>query len=67
MLRYELIHKEMVECSQTSMSKIQKHENKDYLSIAFIFCYNSSRLNCMCVFSLLHVSDTILPNSWVDT
>ena len=27
----ELIHKEMVECSQTSKSKEQKHKNKDYL------------------------------------
>ena len=31
MLRNELIHKEMVECSQTSKSKKQKHKNKDYL------------------------------------
>ena len=27
MLRYELIQKEMVECSQTSKSKEQKHKN----------------------------------------
>ena len=27
----ELIQKEMVECSQTSKSKEQKHKNKDYL------------------------------------
>ena len=31
MLRNELIQKEMVDCSQTSKSKEQKHENKDYL------------------------------------
>ena len=31
MLRNELIQKEMVECSQTSKSKEQKHKNKDYL------------------------------------
>ena len=31
MLRNELIYKEMVECSQTSKSKEQKHKNKDYL------------------------------------
>ena len=31
MLRNELIQKEMVECSQTSKSKEQKHNNKDYL------------------------------------
>ena len=31
MLRYELIQKEMVDCSQTSKSKEQKHKNKDYL------------------------------------
>ena len=30
MLRNELIQKEMVECSQTSKSWEQKHENKDY-------------------------------------
>ena len=30
MLRNELIHKETVECSQTSKSYEQKHENKDY-------------------------------------
>ena len=31
MLRYELIHKEMVDCNQTNKSKEQKHKNKDYL------------------------------------
>ena len=31
MLRNELIQKEMVECSQTSKSKDQKHKNKDVL------------------------------------
>ena len=31
MLRNELIQKEMVDCSQTSKSKEQKHKNKDYL------------------------------------
>ena len=31
MLRYELIQKEMVDCSQTSKSKERKHKNKDYL------------------------------------
>ena len=31
MLRNELIRKDMVECSQTSKSKAQKHKNKDYL------------------------------------
>ena len=31
MLRSELIQKEMVDCSQTSKSKEQKHKNKDYL------------------------------------
>ena len=31
MLRNELIYKEMVECSQTSKSKEQKHKNIDYL------------------------------------
>ena len=31
MLRNEWIQKEMVECSQTSKSKEQKHKNKDYL------------------------------------
>ena len=31
MLRNESIQKEMVDCSQTSKSKEQKHENKDYL------------------------------------
>ena len=61
MLCNELIQKEMAECSQTSM-KI-----KIIIHIAFILCYNSSWLNCMCVFSILNVSDTILPNSWVDT
>ena len=29
MLRNELIQKEMVDCSQTSKSKEQKHKNKD--------------------------------------
>ena len=32
MLRNELIHKEIVECSQASKSKEQKHQNKDYLN-----------------------------------
>ena len=40
---------------------------KIILNIAFILCYSSSWLNCMCVFSVLNLSDTILPNSWVDT
>ena len=31
MLRNELVHKEMVRCSQASKSKEQKHKNKDYL------------------------------------
>ena len=31
MLRNKLIQKEMVDCSQTSKSKEQKHKNKDYL------------------------------------
>ena len=31
MFRYELIQKEIVEFSQTSKSKEQKHENKNYL------------------------------------
>ena len=31
MLRNELIQNEMVDCSQTSKSKEQKHKNKDYL------------------------------------
>ena len=31
MLRNELIQKEMVDSSQTSKSKEQKHKNKDYL------------------------------------
>ena len=38
----ELIQKEMVECSQTSKSKGQKHEIKNILDKAFILCYNSS-------------------------
>ena len=67
MLRNELIQKEMVDFSQTSKSKEQKHKNKDYLKHSVYFCYNSSWLNCMCVFSVLKLSDTIFPNSWVDT
>ena len=39
MLRNELIQKEMVDCSQTSKSKEQKHKNKDYLKHSV---YNSS-------------------------
>ena len=31
MVRNELIQKEMVDCSQISKSKEQKHKNKDYL------------------------------------
>ena len=31
MLCNELIQKEMVDCSQTSKSKVQKLNNKDYL------------------------------------
>ena len=41
MLRNELIQKEMVDCSQTSKSKEQKHKIKIILNIAFILCYNS--------------------------
>ena len=36
MLRYELIQKEMVECSQTSKSKEQSIKIKIILNIAFI-------------------------------
>ena len=39
MLGYELIQKEMVDCSQTSKSK---EKIKIILNIAFILCYNSS-------------------------
>ena len=67
MLRNELIQKEMVDCSQISKSKEKSIKIKIILNIAFILCYNSSWLNCMCVFSELNLSDTILPNSWVDT
>ena len=42
MLRNELIQKEMVDCSQTSKSKEQKHKIKIILNIAFILCYNSA-------------------------
>ena len=43
MLRNELIQIEMVDCSQTSKSKEQKHKKiKIILNIAFILCYNSS-------------------------
>ena len=42
MIRNELIEKEMVECSQTSKSKEQKHENKDYLKHSINSCYNGS-------------------------
>ena len=42
MLHNELIQKEMVECSQTSKSKEQKHKIKIILNIVFILCYNSS-------------------------
>ena len=42
MLRSELIQKEIVECSQTSKCKKQKHKIKIILSIAFVLCYNSS-------------------------
>ena len=67
MLRNELIPNEMVECIQTSKSKEQKHKYKHLiiLNIAFILCCNSSRLNCLCVFSVLNLSDTKLQNSWV--
>ena len=41
MLRYELIQKEMVECSQTSKSKEQSIKIKIILNIAFIFCCSS--------------------------
>ena len=40
---------------------------KVIVHIAFVLYYNSSWLNCMCVLSIFNVSDTILPNSWVDT
>ena len=42
MLRNELIQTEMVECSQTSKCKEQKHTIKIILKIVFILCYNSS-------------------------
>ena len=43
MLRNELIHKEMVECSQTSKSREQKQKKKKIiLNIAFILYFNSS-------------------------
>ena len=34
-LRKELIQKEVVECSQTSKRKAQRHKNKDYLKHSF--------------------------------
>ena len=37
MLCNELIKKEMVDCSQTSKSKEQKHNNKDYLKHSIYF------------------------------
>ena len=40
MLRYELIQKEMVECSQTSKSKKQSIKIKIILNIAFILYYS---------------------------
>ena len=42
MSRNELIQKEMVECSQTSKSKEQKHKNKEYLKHRIYSFYNSS-------------------------
>ena len=42
MLRHELIQKEMVEGSQTSKSKEQKHKNKDYRTHSIYSCFNSS-------------------------
>ena len=42
MLRNGLIQKEMLDCSQTSKSKEQKHKNKYYLKHSIYFCYNSS-------------------------
>ena len=37
MLCNELVQKEMVECSQTSKNKEQKHKNKDYLKTQHLF------------------------------
>ena len=37
MLRNEFIHEAIVECSQTSKSKEQKHKNKDYLKQSIYF------------------------------
>ena len=67
MLRNELIQKEMVDCSQTSKSKEHKHKNKAYLkhSIYSLLKYVRTKLH-VCL-SVLNLSDTILPNSWVDT
>ena len=43
MLSNELIHKEMVECSQTSESKEQKQIKKDYPKHGiYSFFFNSS-------------------------
>ena len=61
MLRNELIQKEMVECSLTSKNWEQSIKIKIIVNTAFILCYNSSCLNCMCVFSTLNVSNTLEP------
>ena len=60
-LSNELIQKEMVRCSQTSKSRWKKHKNKDYLKHSIYSLLQYSWLNCICVFSLLNLSGTILP------
>ena len=53
MLRNDLVHKEMVECSQTSKSKEQEHKNRDYLkhSIYSLLQYLMDKLH-VCLFCI---------------
>ena len=67
MLRNELIQKEMVDCSQTSKSKEQKHKNKDYLKHSIYSLLQQLMTKLHVCLSVLNFSDTILPNSWADT
>ena len=47
MLRNELVYKEMVECSQTSKSKEQKHKNNDYLKHSIYYLLITKLLVCL--------------------
>ena len=58
MLHNKLILYEMAECSRTRKAEKKSIKINIILKLELILCYIST---CLCVFSVLSVSDSILP------